>query len=72
MGGKGGIRRNKVNNNSCQICGKKPQVGYNRPHSLHRTKRLINPNIQKNKGKKICTRCLRTLDKKSKKILSGC
>lgn len=55
----------------CEICNKKPQKGFNKPYSLHRTKRLIKPNIQKNKhglffshskimGKKICTRCLRT------------
>ncbi|HLB95435.1 MAG TPA: bL28 family ribosomal protein [Patescibacteria group bacterium] len=50
---------------TCEICFKKIQVGFNRPHSLHRTKRLIKPNIQKNLGRKICTRCLRTLNKKN-------
>lgn len=44
----------------CQICGKKPESGFNKPHSLHRTKRVIKPNIQKNQGQTICTRCLKT------------
>ena len=47
----------------CGICGKKTTIGYNRPHSLHRTKRKIFPNIQKQEGKYICTRCLRTENK---------
>ena len=50
---------------SCSVCGKTTQTGYNRPHSLHRTKRLVKPNIQKIEGKKICTRCLRTFNKKA-------
>lgn len=45
---------------TCEICGKKPTIGYNKPHSLHRTKKIIKPNIQKKSGQKICTRCLRT------------
>jgi len=49
----------------CQICGKKETMGYNKPHSLHRTKRKIYPNIQKIGGKLICTRCLRTSVKKA-------
>lgn len=49
----------------CEICKKSPRVGYNRPHSLHRTKRTIYPNIQKIQGKIICTRCLRTASKRT-------
>lgn len=44
----------------CQVCQKKPGVGYNKPHSLHRTKRTIKPNLQKVQGKNICARCMRT------------
>lgn len=47
----------------CEICGKKTKIGYNRPHSQHRTKRKIFPNIQKQEGKYICARCLRTESK---------
>lgn len=44
----------------CQICQKKPVMGYNHPHSVHRTKKIIKPNIQKVKGLFLCARCLRT------------
>lgn len=48
----------------CEICQKSEQIGFNRPNSQHRTKRIIKPNLQKVNNKKICTRCLRTLNKK--------
>jgi len=51
----------------CTICQKHPVVGFNRPNSQHRTKRLVKPNIQKIEGKKICTGCLRTVNKKFSK-----
>ena len=47
----------------CQICLKSPQVGFNRPKSLHKTKKLILPNLQKLDGLLICTRCRKTLAK---------
>jgi len=47
----------------CTICQKKDQVGYNRPHSQHQTKRIVKPNIQSKQGKKLCTRCMRTQTK---------
>ncbi len=50
--------------NQCSICEKTIASGYNKPHSLHRTKKIISPNIQKVKGLKACTRCLRTQIKK--------
>lgn len=50
----------------CEICGKSTQVGYNRPKSLHKTQRLIHPNIQKWNGLVICARCRRTLEGKLK------
>lgn len=50
--------------NTCQICGKTISVAYNRPHSLHKTKRTVKANIQKIRGLMVCTRCLRTKIKK--------
>jgi large subunit ribosomal protein L28 len=55
----------------CEICGKTPSFGHNVSHSHVRTKRQWKPNIQKvtvyRDGKaqrmKLCTRCLRTLNK---------
>jgi len=51
---------------SCPVCGKTATAGYNKPHSLHRTKRTVKPNIQKTHGQILCTRCLRTQTKKQK------
>lgn len=48
----------------CEICGKSTSVGYNRPKSQHKTKRLIQPNVQKWNGLVICTRCRRIISKK--------
>lgn len=55
----------------CEICGKTPSFGHSVSHSNVRTKRQWKPNIQKvsvhRDGKrqriKLCTRCLRTLNK---------
>jgi large subunit ribosomal protein L28 len=55
----------------CEICGKTPSFGHNVSHSNVRTKRQWKPNIQKvtvykegrPKRMKLCTRCLRTLNK---------
>lgn len=48
----------------CAICGKTASSGYNRPHSLHRTKKTIKPNLQPRGNVLICTRCLRTIKNK--------
>lgn len=47
----------------CRGCGRNAQVAYNRPHSLHRTKRLVRLNLQKVHGVRMCTRCQRTVTK---------
>ncbi len=55
----------------CEVCGKTPSFGHNVSHSNVRTKRQWKPNIQKvtvyTDGKpqrmKLCTRCIRTLNK---------
>ncbi len=59
----------------CEICGKVQMSGNNVPHSLHKTKRKWNPNIQKvtitenGRARKvyICAKCLRTRNKTSGK-----
>ncbi len=47
---------------SCIVCGKGPVSAFNRPRSLHKTKRVVRPNLVKfdDDGTKICTRCLKT------------
>ncbi len=55
----------------CEICGKKPTVGNTVSHAKNRNKRRWLPNLKRAKltikGKtryyKVCTRCLRTLQK---------
>jgi large subunit ribosomal protein L28 len=58
----------------CEICGKGPSTGNSVSHSVRRTKRRFLPNLVKKKildpltnllvRKKICTSCLRTMNKK--------
>jgi ribosomal protein L28 len=45
----------------CQLCGKTAQSANNRPKSLHKTKRLMKPNLQKWNDLMICSRCRRTI-----------
>jgi large subunit ribosomal protein L28 len=55
----------------CAHCGKTPQFGQNRSHSLRATKRRFKVNLQRTtvteSGRTrrvvLCTRCLRTLAK---------
>ncbi len=55
----------------CDICNKKILSGHNVSHSHRKTKRRWRPNLQKKKilidGKlkevKICTKCLRSMEK---------
>ena len=44
----------------CELCGKRITIGNNKPNSLHKTKKIIKPNLQKYKDKIICTKCLKT------------
>ena len=46
----------------CSICQKKQQSSYNRPNSLHRTKRKVYPNLQKKNGALVCAKCMRSLN----------
>ncbi len=55
----------------CNRCGKGPQFGHNRSHSMRATNRMFKPNLVRRTviedGQKrrqyICTRCLRTESK---------
>ena len=55
----------------CEICGKGPMFGHGVSHSKHAVNRRFMPNINKRtltyQGKKqkikVCTNCLRTLNK---------
>ncbi len=55
----------------CSICGRGPQFGHSRSHSMKATKRRWQVNVQRvtiyrhgrRERVKICTRCLRTLSK---------
>lgn len=49
----------------CMLCGKAPSAANNVPHSVHKTKRVMRPNIQSVQGVKMCTRCLRTIKKQT-------
>lgn len=52
----------------CDICGKRPQVGFNVSHAHNKTKRRFNPNLQSVRSLqngqvrrvRICTACLRS------------
>ncbi len=52
----------------CEICGKRPQVGYNVSHAHNKTKRRWNPNLQKVrclsnghiKKRRVCTSCIKS------------
>ncbi|MFH1058012.1 MAG: 50S ribosomal protein L28 [Pseudomonadota bacterium] len=52
----------------CEICGKRPQVGFNVSHAHNKTKRRFNPNLQRVRSLengqvrriRVCTRCLRS------------
>ncbi len=52
----------------CEICGKRPQTGFNVSHAHNKTKRRWLPNLHKvravvngrTKRIKVCTRCLRS------------
>ncbi|MBU0727663.1 50S ribosomal protein L28 [Patescibacteria group bacterium] len=57
----------------CEVCGKGPQTGYNVSHSMRHTKRRFMPNLSTKKisdpktgetqKKKLCMKCLKTINK---------
>ncbi|NLD39517.1 MAG: 50S ribosomal protein L28 [Desulfatiglans sp.] len=52
----------------CDICGKRPQVGYKVSHAHNKSKKLWLPNLQRvktvqngqTKRMKVCTGCIKT------------
>ena len=52
----------------CDLCGKRPQIGFNVSHAHNRTKKRVLPNLQKIrimedgqvKPVTLCTRCIRS------------
>lgn len=58
-------------NVGCAACGRIAAIGYNRPKSLHRTKRLFKINLQYHqiKGQRllVCTRCWKKLRQENQK-----
>ena len=61
-------RRRQTMSKICDICGKKPTVGYNVSHAHNKTKTRWYPNLQKVKTVKdgrtvslrVCTSCIRS------------
>lgn len=47
----------------CSICKKTTVSSYNRPNSLHKTKRKVYANLQLVNSEMICTGCLKTKSK---------
>lgn len=52
----------------CPMCGKKDSMSLNRPHSLHKTKRVVKPNFQRKWGYEFCQNCFRVLKKRGIKL----
>ena len=55
----------------CMLCGKGPHAAQNVPKSMHKTKRVVQPNIQKIGGIAMCTRCMRTLRRDSVAVIAS-
>ena len=55
----------------CEMCGKGPQFGHSRSHSMKATKRKFKPNLQRIRvfengryvRKVLCAKCIKTLAK---------
>lgn len=52
----------------CALTGKRPHAGNNVPHSVHKTRRMIKPNIQKFRGVKLSTRAIRTIKRMEREL----
>ncbi len=62
------VERKHFSNRVCGLCGKGDSVSYNRPKSLHKTKKTVKPNLQTRWGYTLCQRCFKTLKKNKAKI----
>ena len=47
----------------CFSCGKIPQMALNRPHSQHKTKKIVRPNLGPWQGGQICAKCRKAIAK---------
>lgn len=68
------MTRNRKNSFTkiCSICEKASVSSYNRPNSLHKTKRQVHPNLQTINKELMCAKCLKSKYKsigKSKKTV---
>lgn len=52
----------------CMLTGKRPSAGKNVPHSVHKTRRMFKPNIQKFRGLNVSTRAIRTIKRMEREI----
>ncbi len=43
----------------CSKCGKKTRIGRNRSHAQNRSSRTFKANIQKVRGRWLCTKCIK-------------
>lgn len=62
------VQRKHTSSKTCGLCQKGDTVGNNKPHSLHKTKRTVKPNLQKKWGIMLCQNCFRTISKKNVKL----
>lgn len=51
---------------TCMLTGKRPTAINNKPKSLHKTRRMVKPNIQKFRGLKVSTRAIRTIKRQER------
>lgn len=59
------VQTKHISSKFCYLCGKGDTMSLNRPNSLHKTKRVVKPNLQKKNGLTFCQNCFRTLKKKN-------
>ena len=46
---------------TCMLTGKRPSAGNNKPKSVHKTRRVFKPNVQKFRGLKVSTHAIRII-----------
>jgi ribosomal protein L28 len=53
---------------TCMLTGKRPSAGNNKPKTLHKTRRMFKPNIQKFRGLKLSTHAIRMI-KRAERVM---
>ena len=56
---------------TCMLTGKRPVAVNNKPKSLHRTRRMVKPNVQKFRGLKLSTRAIRTIKRQERELAAA-